>query len=212
MNRILISAMMAAMALSSSCDNNRQSRTDTGSPKRGPKKVLILSSSPRKGGNSDLLCDKFMEGALAAGHEVEKIFLNDLTIRFLLTNDDYEDRTGVTPVDDAPEVVDKMIKADVIVMATPIYYYNMSGMMKTMMERTFEREKELTYKDFYFIMTAGDPEREAMECAVLGFRNFLRATPTSKEKGMIFGNDVSNAGDVVGKPVMQEAYEMGRNV
>lgn len=58
---------------------------------------MILSSSPRKGGNSDLLCDKFMEGALAAGHEVEKIFLNDLTIRFLLTNDDYEDRTGVPP-------------------------------------------------------------------------------------------------------------------
>lgn len=49
-------------------------------------------------------------------------------------------------------------------------------------------------------------------CAVLGFRNFLRATLTSKEKGMIFGNDVSYAGDVVGKPVMQEAYEMGRSV
>lgn len=135
--------------------DNRQSQTETGSPKQGRKKVVILSSSPRKGGNSDLLCDKFMEGALAAGHEVEKIFLNDLTIRFLLTNDDYEDRTGVPPPeDDAPQVVDKMIEADVIVMATP----------------------------------------------------------TSKEKGMIFGNDVSSAGDVVGKPVMQEAYEMGRSV
>lgn len=203
---------MATAVLITSCDNTPQSQTATGSPKEGTKKVLILSSSPRRGGNSDLLCDKFMEGALAAGHEVEKVFLNDLNIRFLLTNDDYEDRTGVTPVDDAPAVVDKMINADVIVMATPIYYYNMSGMMKTMMERTFEREKELTYKDFYFIMTAGDPERSAMDCAVLGFRNFLRATPTSKEKGMIFGNDVSSAGDVVGKPVMQEAYEMGRSI
>lgn len=203
---------MATAVLITSCDNNPQNQTATGSPKEGTKKVLILSSSPRRGGNSDLLCDKFMEGALAAGHEVEKVFLNDLNIRFLLTNDDYEDRTGVTPVDDAPAVVDKMINADVIVMATPIYYYNMSGMMKTMMERTFEREKELTYKDFYFIMTAGDPECSAMDCAVLGFRNFLRATPTSKEKGMIFGNDVSSAGDVVGKPVMQEAYEMGRSI
>ncbi|MDD4413795.1 MAG: flavodoxin family protein [Oscillospiraceae bacterium] len=212
MKKYLFLAIMTALSLLYSCDNTPQSQKGAGSPKEGNKKVLILSSSPRKGGNSDLLCDKFMEGALSAGHDVEKVFLNDLTIRFLLTNDDYEDRTGVTPVDDAPEVVDKMIQADVIVMATPIYYYNMSGMMKTMIERTFEREKELEYKDFYFIMTSGDPERKAMDCAVLGFRNFLLATPTSKEKGIIYGTDVSNAGDVKDKPVMQEAYEMGRHI
>ena len=43
------------------------------------KKVLIISSSPRKGGNSDLLCDEFMKGAIEAGNEVEKIFLKDKT-------------------------------------------------------------------------------------------------------------------------------------
>ena len=41
------------------------------------KKVLILSSSPRRGGNSDVLCDEFMKGALEEGNEVEKIFLKD---------------------------------------------------------------------------------------------------------------------------------------
>ena len=44
------------------------------------KKVLIISSSPRKGGNSDLLCDEFMKGAIEAGNEVEKIFLKDKTV------------------------------------------------------------------------------------------------------------------------------------
>ena len=44
------------------------------------KKVLIISSSPRKGGNSDLLCDEFMKGAIEAGNEVEKIFLKDKTL------------------------------------------------------------------------------------------------------------------------------------
>ena len=44
------------------------------------KKVLILSSSPRRGGNSDTLCDEFLRGAQEAGHEVEKIFLKDKTI------------------------------------------------------------------------------------------------------------------------------------
>lgn len=41
------------------------------------KKILVLSSSPRKGGNSDLLCDQFMLGAKEAGHQAEKIFLRD---------------------------------------------------------------------------------------------------------------------------------------
>ena len=44
------------------------------------KKVLILSSSPRRGGNSDVLCDEFMKGALEEGNEVEKIFLKDKTV------------------------------------------------------------------------------------------------------------------------------------
>lgn len=46
------------------------------------KKVLILSSSPRRGGNSDLLCDRFMAGAQQAGHDVEKIFLRDKKINY----------------------------------------------------------------------------------------------------------------------------------
>lgn len=46
------------------------------------RKVLIISSSPRRGGNSDLLCDRFMEGAREAGLEVEKVFLKDLKINY----------------------------------------------------------------------------------------------------------------------------------
>ncbi len=212
MHKYLILIMMIPVILLISCNLTPQSQKGAGSPKKDNKKVLILSSSPRKGGNSDILCDKFMEGAKAAGHQVEKVFLNDLNINFLRTNDDYEDRTNLTAIDDTPEIVDKMINADVIVMATPIYYYNMSGMMKTMMDRIFERESELTYKDFYFIMTSGDPDIKAMDCALLGFRNFMLCTPTSKEKGIIYGTGVGNKGDVNDKPVMQEAYEMGRNI
>lgn len=203
-----VAALIAA--LFTSCESKRQ-KAETPSDKH-PKSVLILSSSPRKGGNSDLLCDEFMKGALEAGHEVEKIRLSEYEINFLQTNNDYDDRSLVTPADDAPMIVDKMIRADVIVMATPIYYYNMNGQMLTMIDRIFERESELTDKEFYFIMTAGDPDKAAMDCALLGFRNFLRSTPTSREMGVIYGNDVSSKGDVIGKPVMKEAYEMGKNI
>jgi multimeric flavodoxin WrbA len=180
---------------------------NSGTGSSQPKKVLIISSSPSKGGNSDLLCDEFLRGAKEAGHDAEKVFLNDLDIRFLRIKDDYTDRNlGIN--DDAPMVVAKMIEADVIVMATPIYNDNMCGQMKTMMDRVFEREKEVTNKEFYFIMTAGGSNTD---CALLGFRNFIRYLPGSKEKGVIYGTGTHLKGTIKGKPVMNEAYEMGKN-
>lgn len=205
MNRILLVAFMTTMFFTSACCGQPSQAGDSSLQK---KKVLIISSSPSKGGNSDLLCDEFMRGAKESGHEAEKVFLNDLDIRFLKIKDDYTDRNlGIN--DDAPKVVAKMIKADVIVMATPIYNDNMCGQMKTMMDRVFEREHEVKNKEFYFIMTAGGSNTG---CALLGFRNFIRFLPDSKEKGVIQGTGIHLKGSVKGKPVMKEAYEMGKNI
>ena len=87
------------------------------------KSVLILSSSPRRGGNSDRLCDRFAEGASEAGHDVEKIFLKDLRIGYCTgCGTCFEGRRPCPQHDDAAEVLDKMVAADVIVMATPVYF------------------------------------------------------------------------------------------
>jgi len=205
MNRFLLAMLMATLFFTSACCGQT---SRTGNADLQKKKVLIISSSPSKGGNSDLLCDEFLRGAKEAGHEAEKVFLNDLDIRFLKIKDNYTDRNlGIN--DDAPKVVAKMIAADVIVMATPIYNDNMCGQMKTMMDRVFEREHEVKNKEFYFIMTAGGSNTE---CALLGFRNFIRYLPESREKGVIQGTGIHLKGSVKGKPVMKEAYEMGKNV
>ena len=202
MNRFLLVTLMATLFFTSAC-SGQTSRT-----RSDGKKVLIISSSPSKGGNSDLLCEEFLRGAKESGHEAEKVFLNDLDIRFLKIKDDYNDRNlGIN--DDAPMVVEKMIQADVIVMATPIYNDNMCGQMKTMMDRVFEREHEVKNKEFYFIMTAGGSN---FDCALLGFRNFIHYLPGSKEKGVIRGAGIHLKGSVKGKPVMKEAYETGKNI
>ena len=75
------------------------------------KKVLIISSSPRKGGNSDILCDKFLEGSQAAGNEVEKIFLRDKKINYctgcgFCNTNDY---SACSQQDDAAEVLEKWL-------------------------------------------------------------------------------------------------------
>ena len=138
------------------------------------KKVLIISSSPRKGGNSDLLCDEFMKGAIEAGNEVEKIFLKDKTVH-PCTGCSVCSMYGkpCPQKDDAAEIVEKMIAADVIVMATPVYFYTMCGQMKIMIDRCCARYTEITNKDFYFIIAAAENDKAMMERTIDGFRGFL---------------------------------------
>ena len=86
------------------------------------KKVLILSASPRKGGNSDLLCGQFAKGAEEAGHQVEKIRVQEKKIAPCLAC--YGCRgTGIcVQRDDMAAILDKMVTADVLVLATPVYF------------------------------------------------------------------------------------------
>ena len=87
------------------------------------KNVLILSSSPRRGGNSDTLCDEFMQGAIESGHRVEKVFLRDKTIHPCTGCGVCSQYKKPCPQkDDAAEIIGKMLAADVIVMATPVYF------------------------------------------------------------------------------------------
>jgi multimeric flavodoxin WrbA len=104
------------------------------------KKVLLLSGSHRKNGNSDLLCDQFMLGAKESGHQAEKIIIRDKKINYCLACDACK-RNGGTCVqkDDMNEILDKMMAADVFVLATPVYFYSMSAQMKTMIDRTYSK-------------------------------------------------------------------------
>jgi multimeric flavodoxin WrbA len=177
------------------------------------KKLLVLSASPRKGGNSDLLCDRFMEGALEAGNEVEKIFLKDKTINYCTGCGVCMGGEKPCPQkDDMPGILDKMIAADAIVMATPVYFYTMNAQMKTLIDRVCSRYTEITNKEFYFILAAADDSKKAMEPVLEGFRAFTSCLSGPKEKGVIYGTGATNTGDIKGKPAMKEAYEMGKKV
>ena len=126
------------------------------------KSVLLLSSSPRKGGNSDLLCDRFSEGAALTGHQVEKIFLNDKNINYCTGCAECFEVGKCSQTDDMSEILEKMISADVIVMSTPVYFYTMCGQMKTLIDRCCARYSEISNKDFYFIVTAAVDSQQSM--------------------------------------------------
>lgn len=177
------------------------------------KKVLILSSSPRKGGNSDRLCDEFLRGAESAGNEVEKIFLKEKLIHYCTGCGACSMYGKPCPQkDDAAAVIEKMIKADVIVMATPVYFYTMSAQMKTLIDRCCARYLEMKGKEFYFIISAAEESIPMMERTIDGFRGFLDCLEGPVEKGVVYGVGAWRSGEIEGKPSMEEAYEMGRNV
>lgn len=176
------------------------------------KNVLILSGSPRRHGNSDLLCDSFAQGAVEAGHTVEKIFLRDQKIA--CCNACYACReTGkCVQKDDMAQLLDKMQAADVIVMASPVYFYSIDAQMKAMIDRTLARWRQLKNKEFYYIMTAAEDSRQAMACTLECFRGFAVCLDGSVEKGVLYGTGVYEPGAVKQTSYLREAYEMGKGV
>lgn len=174
------------------------------------KKVLALSGSPRSGGNSDTLCDQFLKGAAESGHETEKIFVCDRNINYCTGCGVCVDKGVCTQKDDMAEILAKMIAADVIVMATPVYFYTMNGQMKTLIDRCCPRYTEISGKDFYFVMTAAEPGKEIMERTLTEFRGFTYCLENAREKGIVYGTGVWKTGEVQNTAAMTEAYEMGK--
>ena len=176
------------------------------------KKVLVLSSSPRKGGNSDTLCDQFIKGAQESGNDVEKIYLRNKRINYCTGCGTCNLQKPCPQKDDAAEVIDKMVKADVIVLATPVYFYTMSAQMKTLIDRSCARYTEISNKDFYFIATMAETEANRIERNFESLRGFTDCLEGPREKGTIAAIGVWQKGEVSDKPYMQQAYEMGKAI
>lgn len=177
------------------------------------KKILILSGSPRKEGNSDLLCDEFMRGAIESGNEVEKIRVAEKKIGFCRACYYCRQSNGICAIkDDMADVLQKMIDADVIVLASPVYFYSIDAQLKALIDRTVARWLEVRDKEFYYIATMADKENASAETTIACFRGYADCVEGAKEMGIIYGSGVYEKGEIIGTPVMAQAYEMGKSV
>ncbi len=175
-------------------------------------KVLIISSSPRKDGNSDVLCDRFAKGASEAGHEVEKVTLRGKKIAPCMACYACMETHICAIKDDMEEIFPKLVEADIIVLASPVYFYSASAQMKAMIDRCLVDHKRIARKQFYFIVTAADPQHEAAEGTLMAMRGFIRCLPDAQEKGVVYGMGTWDKGDVFRHPSYGQAYEMGKGV
>lgn len=175
------------------------------------KKILVVSSSPRRGGNSDLLCDEFVRGALESGNEAKKIFLADYHIGYCTGCGVCNTTHRCVQKDDMKEILDQLVQADVIVLATPVYFYTMCGQMKTFIDRIVPRYTELFDKEFYYIAAAADTEKKALEKTIESFRGFtLDCLERPVEKGIIYGTGAWEKGEIRETDAMRQAYKMGK--
>ena len=172
-------------------------------------KVLAISSSPRLHGNSDLLCDQFLKGAAEAGHSVEKVRLAEKSISLCAACDKCQSDAMCVKKDDMADILNDVISTDVIVLATPVYFYSMSAQMKIFIDRCYARFREITGKDFYLIVTSAAPQHEAAEETIAGLRGFLRCLPETREKDIIYGSGAWDKGDILRHPAYEKAFELG---
>lgn len=175
------------------------------------KKVLVLSASPRTGGNSDTLCNQFIQGAEAAGNTAEKIYVHQLTIGFCNACYACKKTRSCIQQDDMSAILDKMVAVDVIVLATPVYFFSMNGQLKTLIDRTLPRYTEISNKDFYFIATAAEGSA-AMERTMEGLAGFTDCLPGANVRGLIYGSDAWQKGDIYGSKAMKEAFDSGNMI
>lgn len=178
------------------------------------KKVLILSGSPRKGGNSDILCDEFAKGARDSGNDVEKIRVSEKKIAPCTGCYYCRDHGGKCAIkDDMTELLQKIIDCDVLVLSSPVYFYSICAQLKAVIDRTVARWTEIENKDLYYIATAAEADEDTLDITLSCFHGFAMCVNGYEEKGTLYGKGVSEKGEVLDRPeLMTIAYEMGNSI
>lgn len=177
------------------------------------KNVLLISSTLRKNGNSELLAKEFLKGAQEAGNNVEFVTLQGKEIKFCKGCLACQKTGTCVIMDDSIEITEKMKNADVIVFASPIYYYEMSGQLKTMLDRANALFiSDYKFRDIYFLSTAADSNPHAADIAIQGIKGWIACFDKAELKGTILGAGVEALGDILNNPAMKEAYEAGKNL
>lgn len=177
------------------------------------KKVLILSSSPRKGGNSETLASAFAKGASDAGHQVETVYLREKNYGFCKGCFACLKLGHCVIKDDAAEITEKMHDADVLVFVTPVYYYSVSGQLKTMLDRANPLfDTDYAFTKAYLLATAAEDEPETVEGAEKAVQGWVDCFERCELAGTVFAGGVNDVGDIAGHSALEEAYETGKQV
>lgn len=175
----------------------------------------MLTGSPRRGGNSDKLADAFISGAKLAGHAVVKYSTADKTIKGCMAcNNCFSTGTACSMADDFNELAPLVEKADMIVFATPLYWFSFPVQLKAAIDKFFSfliGQKTLMIKECALLACAGDKDEAGFEGLVASYKLIARHMDW-KEAGIILVPGLMGKDDVVKTDGLERAAALGRSI
>ena len=176
------------------------------------KKILVLTGSPRNGGNSELMADAFIKGAVSAGHEVTKINTNEKNVRGCQACCAcYSQGAACVFDDDFNTIAPHIESADVIVAANPLYWYTFSVQLKAVIDKMYALiigKKNIHAKECVLLACAGDDDMEAFDGLVRSWALIAKHLGWI-EKGSLLVPSVHEVGDIKKTDALKKAEAMG---
>lgn len=178
------------------------------------KNVLVISSSLRSGSNSELLAKAAMEGAAAAGHETHWLSLKDKAIGFCKGCLACQNAGKCVIRDDMDDMIGRVREADVIIFATPVYYYGMSGQLKTFLDRCNPLYiADYKFREIYLLTASAEDGDEVYQTTKAGIQGWVDCFPKAKLVGVVSGGGVNNPKEVTFHPeLLEQANTLGKNI
>lgn len=175
--------------------------------------ILILSGSPRKGGNTDLLVEAFVKGATQK-HQVEIVSIHDYKVKPCMGCNACvrnEQHTCVQK-DDMSFIYEKMRRADMLVIASPVYFYGLSAQLKAVIDRFHNPiRNSFPVKKMALLLVGADTLPELFDCILTQYQlclNYFRL----EDAGRVLVRGVKDKGDIKNTEALNEAFLLGINI
>ena len=159
------------------------------------KRILVVCGSPRKDGNSDLLASQFSKGAMEAGHTVETIYVRNLQMNYCIGCFACQKNGVCIQKDDINGILPKMLQADVVCFSTPVYYYSVTGQMKTFIDRMNPLYNRMRDKEFYYMVTAAEESHAQLDRAIDALQGFADCFEGIHVSGCVYGGGATDKGE-----------------
>ena len=177
-------------------------------------KVLVITASLRSKSNTDILAERLIAGAKDAEHEVEAISLKGKTIKFCIGCMACQKTQKCIQKDDAVWIAEKVKEADTLVFVTPIYYYEMSGQMKTLLDRMNPLyPSDYKFRKIYMLSCAADDGSYTPEKAVNGLQGWVDCFENAEMIDALFCGGIKDPCEAAGKESdLEAAYNFGKSL
>lgn len=178
------------------------------------KKILVILGSPRKNGNTEILANSFIAGAEAMGNQIQKISLQGMKINGCFGCDYCSRNDGkCVQKDDMNILYDKLAWADIVVFASPLYFFGISAQLKTVVDRLYASlTKPFPVQQGILLLAYGSQDIHEVDLAVAHYQKLLSEGLGWQNGGVITAGGVLQKGDINGHPALLKAKNLGESI